>query len=130
MLVLGDIVRLNAKRYPDKSALIFPEETFTHAELNKRANRIAHALLSMGLKPGDRVGIWSRNCPEYIPILFAVWKCGAVIVPINFRFKVDELLLVLGNAEPKILLHAGEFGAMVEEAARKCTFPMQHLALS
>ena len=130
MQVLGDLVRLSAKRYPDKKAIIMGEESMTFEELNKRVNQIAHGLLSLGLKSGDRVGIWSRNCLEFVAILFAVWKCGAVIVPINFRFKIDELLYQLDNAQPSMLFHAEEFALLTKEARQRHSAPILPISIS
>lgn len=130
MQVLGDLVRLDAKRYPEKKAIIIDEQSLTFAELNKTVNQIAHGLLSLGVKTGDRVGIWSRNCLEFIPICFAVWKCGAVIVPINFRFKVDELLYQLENAQPNMLFHSEELGAPLQEARERRAASLLPISLS
>jgi acyl-CoA synthetase (AMP-forming)/AMP-acid ligase II len=115
MLVLGDIVRLNARRYADKKAIVGDKESLTFEQLNNMANRIADGLLSTGLKPGDRVAIWSGNCIRFVPIIFAVWKCGAIIVPMNSRFKTKEAKYVLQNSEPAIIFHAEELAALTQE---------------
>lgn len=130
MQVLGDLVRLNAKRYPDKMAIIMGEHSVTCAEMNKTVNQMAHGLLSLGIKTGDRVGIWSRNCLEFVPICFAVWKCGGVIVPINFRFKVDELLYLLENAQLSMLFHSEELGAFTQEARQRRAESLLPISLS
>jgi len=130
MQVLGDLVRLSAKRYPDKKAVIMGEQSVTFAELNRTVNQMAHGLLSLGLKAGDRVGVWSRNCMEFFPILSAIWKCGAIIVPINFRFKVDELLYELENAQPSMLFHAQEFCGLIEEARQRRQGPLLPISIS
>lgn len=130
MLVLGDIPRLNARRYGDKKALIMDERSLTFDELNRLANRIAAGLRSRGLRTGDRVALLSHNCLEFIPIVFAVWKCGAIIVPINFRFKADEAAYVLGNAQPRIIFHDGELTALVEETFKKHFAPVIPVSIS
>ena len=61
MQVIGDIVRLNAKRYPDKNALIMDDKHLTHGQLNQQVNQLAHGLLSVGVRPGDRVAILAYN---------------------------------------------------------------------
>ena len=119
MLVLGDVVRLNARRYPDKKALIMDNRSLTFDQLNKRVNQLAHGLLGMGLEAGDRVGICSRNCMEFVPIIFAIWKCGSIIVPVNFRFRTDEMLYVLKNSQPKILFHSEEVAPITEEVRKR-----------
>lgn len=116
MQVIGDIARLNAKRYPDKVALIKENESLTHKEVNAQANQIAHGLISLGVKPGDRVAILAFNCIEYPIINFAVAKCGAMLVPVNFRYKKKELVYIINNSEPKVLVFGPEFISLVEES--------------
>jgi len=130
MLVLGDIPKLNARRYPAKEALIMDEQVLTFSGLNSLANRLAHGLAGIGLRPGDRVALWTRNCLEFIPIVFAVWKCGAVIVPINFRFKADETSYVLDNAQPRVIFHEQELAPLVEEALGKHYAPVMPVSIS
>lgn len=119
MLVLGDIARLNARRRGDKKALIMGEESLTFEELNKAVNRMARGLAGIGLNPGDRVALWSHNCLEFLPIVFAVWKCGAVVVPVNFRFKAEEAGHVFNNSRPKILFHEEGLTALAEETLKR-----------
>src|SRR5512135_1449026 len=98
MQVIGDIVRLNAKRYPDKKALIMGDDALTYSQLNRQANQLAHGLLSLGAAPGDRVAILALNCIECVTVQYAVAKCGAVVVPINFRYKRDELVYAINDS--------------------------------
>src|SRR4030042_4885118 len=100
---IGDIARLNAKRYPDKVALIMENESLTHKQVNQQANQIANGLIFLGVKPGDRVAILAFNCIEYPIINFAVAKCGAVLVPVIFLYKKKELAYVINNSDPKVL---------------------------
>lgn len=116
MQVIGDIARFNAKRYPDKKAIIMGNEHLTFGQLNEQANQLAHGLLSMGIQPGDRVAILAYNCLQYLVVYYASAKCGAVIVPTNFRYKRDELVYVINNCEPKVLFFSAEFISLVEEA--------------
>ena len=115
MLVLGDIVKVNARRYPTQKALMMDDRSVTFNEMNRFTNKLTHGLLSLGLEPGERVGIWSRNCIEYVLILFAIWSCGGISVPINFRFRKEEAAYILRNSQPKILFHAQDLVSLVEE---------------
>lgn len=130
MLVLGDIPKLYARRYPDKKALIMDERSLTWDEFNRLVNRIAHGLGSLGLRPGDRVAVWSHNCIEFIPIFFAVWKCGSIAIPLNFRFKADEAAYVLNNCQPRILFHEDELAPLAEETFKRCAAPIIPIAIS
>ncbi|OPX33693.1 MAG: hypothetical protein B1H12_11435 [Desulfobacteraceae bacterium 4484_190.2] len=100
MQMIGDIVRLNAKRYPDKYALIMDNKHLTYGQLNQKVNQLAHGLLSVGVRPGDRVAILAYNCLECVVVTYATAKCGGVVVPINFRYKRDELIYLMNNSEP------------------------------
>ena len=116
MQVIGDICRLNAKRYPEKKALIMDNDSLTYSQLDQQANQLAHGLMSLGVSPGDRVAILALNCLEFPIVNYAVAKCGAVLVPVNFRYKRDELIYVINNCEPKVLVIGPEAVSLVEEA--------------
>jgi acyl-CoA synthetase (AMP-forming)/AMP-acid ligase II len=112
---IGDIARLNAKRYPEKMALIMGDDFLTYRQLNQQANQLAYGLLSMGIRPGDRVAILALNCIECVMVQYAVAKCGSVLVPLNFRYKKDELVYAINNSSPKVLILGPEFVSLVEE---------------
>jgi acyl-CoA synthetase (AMP-forming)/AMP-acid ligase II len=116
MLVIGDIARLNAKRYPHKKALIMGDDYLTYRQTNHLANQLANALLLQGVKPGEKVALMAFNCLEFPIINYAVAKCGAVLVPINFRFKKKELVYTIHDCEAKVFFFGKEFVSLVEEA--------------
>lgn len=130
MHVIGDIARLNAKRYPDKKALIMGNEHLTFGQLNQQANQLAHGLMSMGVEPGDRVAILSYNCLECVVVNYAVAKCGGVVVPVNFRYKTDELVYIINNSEPRVLLFGPEFVSLVADARTNFVSPVHLVAIS
>ncbi|MGH8261651.1 MAG: class I adenylate-forming enzyme family protein [Steroidobacteraceae bacterium] len=103
MLVIGDLSRLNAVRYPQKTALLLNGAELTYAELHRRSNQLAHALVAQGVEAGDRVAILAYNRLDYAIVTQAVAKCGALLVPVNFRFRAEEIRNVLADAEPKVL---------------------------
>ncbi len=116
MQVLGDIPRLNARRYPDKKALIMDDGVMTFRQLELEANRLARGMLALGIMPGDKVAVMAQNCLEFPIIVFAAAKCGAVLVPVNFRYQKSELVYVTNNSEPRVLFYGPEFTALVHEA--------------
>jgi len=126
MIVIGDIARLNAKRYPGKKALVMNNDYLTFNQLNQRVNQLSHGLMSLGVKPGDRVAILAFNCLEFPIVNYAAAKCGAVLVPINFRYKKVELIYIINNCEPKVLIFGPELAPMVENAKTEFT-PTVHL---
>jgi acyl-CoA synthetase (AMP-forming)/AMP-acid ligase II len=116
MLVIGDLSRLNAQRYPRKTALLMEGAQLTYEELNARANRLAHALIAQGVQPGDRVALLAYNRLDYAVVTQAVAKCGAILVPMNFRFGAEEIRHTLGDAQPKVLFLEPGFAAAVKDA--------------
>jgi len=99
-----DFLNIATAICPDRAAIVFAGKRWTYAETTERANRLAHALIGLGLKRGDRIGILQVNCNHYVEAYFAAAKLGAIFVPLNFRAKADELQYMIGNAEAKILL--------------------------
>jgi fatty-acyl-CoA synthase len=116
MLVVGDLSRLNAIRYPQKPALVMNGVPLTYAELNRRSNRLAHALAASGVGPGDRVALLAYNRLDYAIVTQAVAKCGALLVPMNFRFAAEEIRQVLADSEPRVLFLESSFAPAVREA--------------
>jgi fatty-acyl-CoA synthase len=116
MLVVGDLSRLNAIRYPDKPALIMSGVPLSYTELNRRSNQLAHALRGCGVASGDRVALLAYNRLDYAVVTQAVAKCGALLVPMNFRFGVQEIRQVLTDCEPKVLFVESSFEPSVRQA--------------
>ncbi len=130
MRVIGDISRLNAKRFPHKTALMMNDESITHQQLNQKTNRIANGLISLGIKAGDRVALLAYNCLDYIPVSYAVAKCGAILVPVNFRYKKNELVYLINNCTPDILIYGSEFSELVAQVMPELQSTIQGIILS
>jgi fatty-acyl-CoA synthase/long-chain acyl-CoA synthetase len=96
---IGDLLLTAADRHPDTPALIFPDSQYTYRELAERALRRARSLQALGVKPHDRVGILMHTCPAFVEVFFAAALCGAVIVPINARYRPGELAYVIENGD-------------------------------
>lgn len=96
---LGGLLTGAAQRWPERDALVFPDSRQTYAQLAERAGRRARSLTAFGIAPGDRVGILMPNCPEYVELLFGAALAGAVAVPVNARYKAEELAYVVENAD-------------------------------
>jgi acyl-CoA synthetase (AMP-forming)/AMP-acid ligase II len=93
-----------AKAYTDRSAIIFRQEQVSFIQLRDRVCAFSHALLKLGVKPGDKVAIYLPNWPEYILSYLAIWSIGACSVPLDFMFTEDELFSCLSHSEAKILI--------------------------
>jgi len=100
---------------PDRRFIVFEGNTWSFAQFNERANRLANAFRDSGLKKGDRIGMLHVNCPPYVEAYFAAAKIGAIFVPLNFRAKSDELAYMIGNAKPNTLLVGARYFDMIKE---------------
>lgn len=118
MLNIGDLSRLNGKRYPEKPALVDGDHSLTYAELDRASNQLGNALAAQGVVRGDRVAILSYNRIEYAIATQAVAKIGAILVPINFRLRPAELTHILTNSEASVLILEDRFHEQVEDALR------------
>ncbi|HSW06546.1 AMP-binding protein [Aquabacterium sp.] len=116
MLVIGDISRAHARRCPDKAALVMGEQIMSYAELDQQSNRLAHALIAEGVASDDRVALLGMNSIDYAVALHGIAKCGAIVVPLNFRLAAAEARQVLEDAEPAVLIAEPAFDALLHEA--------------
>src|SRR5207247_1506707 len=81
----------SVRKQPEKIALFWGEREYSYDELWGQSVFIADHLRHIGVKAGDRVGLWLKNCPEFIPSLFSILRAGGVVVPINNFLKPDEV---------------------------------------
>jgi len=89
---------------PERDCIIFEGKRQTYAQTNERVNRLANALTGLGVEKGDRLAVLQVNSNQYVETYFAGAKLGAIMVPLNFRAKQEELSYMLENAEAKVLL--------------------------
>lgn len=115
-MLIGDISRRNARRYPTKTAVIFDDNELSWQGLDARANRLGTYLLDKGLNKGDRVAIVARNTGEWPEITYGLAKAGLVLVPINARLSGAEAKYiaedsgasaVIGHTDQAELVSAG-----------------------
>ena len=103
---VGSWVSARAALHPDRIALHVEAtgEELSYAALNRLANRIAHFLRGLGIRPGDRVALALRSEPLTLALYFAAAKVGAILVPLHTRLTPHELTFQLQDSEPSILL--------------------------
>jgi fatty-acyl-CoA synthase len=117
---LCDLIQRNAAFTPDKPALIFEDESLSYAAFYDRIEQTARALKAeFGVISGDRVAILSLNRPDYLVLLYACARLGAMLVPLNWRLAVAEQLFILSDAGAKLLMLEGAFAEILPEL-RKC----------
>jgi fatty-acyl-CoA synthase len=105
-LTLSRTLRATAARVPDSDAIVFPSISlrWTWAEFDRRVDRIAAGLLHHGVLPGEHIGIWSMNSPEWVLLQFAAARAGAVLVNINPAYRLHELEDALRMARVRTLV--------------------------
>jgi malonyl-CoA/methylmalonyl-CoA synthetase len=91
--------------------------TLRFGDLHARSNRLAHALASRGLQPGDRVGVYLSNRVEFVDLLLACLKLGLVLVPINILYREREIAHILDDAQPRIVVTTRDAFAAFEGAS-------------
>ncbi len=95
----------SAQRVPAKTALFWGEAQFSYRQFRAQTLAVARRLRTQfGVQPGDRVGIWLKNCPEFVPSIFGAWQAGAVVVPINNFLKPPEVQFILADAGINVLI--------------------------
>ena len=112
---LGDVLRRTAARHPDKLALVERDVRWTFRELDAAVNRTANALAERGVGHGDRIALVSHNCWQYAVTTFALARLGAILVPVNFMLKSDEVAY--------ILTHSGASGVITEDGMAEVVVP-------
>jgi long-chain acyl-CoA synthetase len=108
MQTLKEMINGNAQKYPDKTALIFENKSYTFKQVNQSVNRLINALADLGVGKGDRVGILAYNCSQYFEV-FGLAKAGRVCVPLNYRSVGRELTYLINNSEINTLILESEF---------------------
>ncbi len=103
-LRLGDLPSRAAAKFGDRTAVIFGDHQETHSEFDQNVDRVAKGLLALGVQSGDHVGVWMTNRPEWLHLLYAVPRTGAVLVPLNTRYRADDMAYTVINAECSLLV--------------------------
>jgi acyl-CoA synthetase (AMP-forming)/AMP-acid ligase II len=111
----ADVWDAVAESIPDAPALVHGDRRVTWGEMDRRANRVAQALLDAGLGHQDKVAQYLHNCPEYTESVFATYKAGLVPVNTNYRYTSDELLYLWDNADAEAIVFGGTFGHIIDE---------------
>ncbi|RVQ64755.1 AMP-dependent synthetase [Croceicoccus ponticola] len=119
---MGEMIRSSAARFGASDAIVFPDDRLSYADLNVAARDWARALIAMGVKPGDHVGILLPTCIDFITAFYGITMAGAVAVPVNARYRANELGYVVENADLVVVITTGkvaenvDFGERLESA--------------
>ncbi|MDH3615051.1 MAG: long-chain-fatty-acid--CoA ligase [Gammaproteobacteria bacterium] len=116
---IGDIPCAAAKRYGNKTALVLPERELSFNELEALVNRCANALVNLGVKPGDRVTLYSGNCWEWVVSYYGALKTGAVINPINVMLTPGEVEFVANDCGATVVIASHERALSIKGVKEK-----------
>ncbi|HUA67881.1 MAG TPA: long-chain fatty acid--CoA ligase [Candidatus Saccharimonadales bacterium] len=112
---LADAFAASAEKRRDKIALYWGESEFSFAAIAAQVCAVAAELAGkFGVKPGDRVALWVKNCPEFVPAVFGILSAGGVVVPINNFLKPAEVSYILNDAGANVLITDAELAAHFE----------------
>jgi fatty-acyl-CoA synthase len=117
-LTFSQVLRETVRRFPDHDALVFPKLSYrrSYAEFHADVDQAARAMMALGVQPGEHVGIWATNRPEWVILQFAAAQAGAVLVNINPGYRAQELEYVLNQADITTLFLTDRFKSSDYEA--------------
>ena len=121
---MADLINEKVDQYGDKVFLMYESdagkyEEYTYRQFDDRINRLANALMDLGVKRGDKVTLMLTNCPEFLLAWFAVNKVGAVMVPGNIFYAADELEYMLNFSDSVAFITEPVFLPLYEKIAGK-----------
>ena len=117
-LTLGALLRESAASAGEIDALVFPDGRQSHADLNRSSRRWAAALIALGVKPGEHVGILLTTRPEFVELVFGIAMAGAVAVPVNARYQPAELAYLIKDADLVALATTGKVADSLDFSER------------
>lgn len=124
---LWDNLATNARRYPDKPALVFFGSTVTYAQLAAGAERVAVRLAALGVQRGDRVVLCMQNCPQLVMAHFGILRANAVVVPVNPMNRAEELKHYITDPDTKVAITTGDLAPEMAKASNSL-HPSERLA--
>ena len=111
---VGSMFHRSVPAHPDHTALIDGKRTRSYAELDLISSRLANALIAVGLKPGDRIGLLAKNCLEYVEVELAAAKAGFIVACLNWRLGDLELQHCIRLVEPAVVITQPEFIGLLD----------------
>jgi len=112
-LNIADLAEHAIDAVPDRVALICGDEQLTYAQLEEKANRLAHYLIDQGVQKDDKVGLYCRNRIEIVIAMLGIVKAGAILVNVNYRYVEGELRYLFENSDMVALVHERQYADRV-----------------
>ncbi|MFJ9241336.1 long-chain fatty acid--CoA ligase [Streptomyces sp. NPDC101776] len=124
----ASILDYHLAQRPDAVAVVQDERSLTVRQLHERVNQLAAGLAELGVGRGDVVGLLLYNQPEFLELVLATNRLGAVFLPLNYRLSEEEWQYILGHAQAKVIVTEPEFARAVERSAG-CLTDLEHRVL-
>lgn len=123
-LLMGDIPARAARLWGDDLALAFGEQRWTHRQFAEDVDRVAKGLLALGVAQGDQVAVWMTNRPEWLHLMYAIPRVGACIVPLNTRYRTDDVAYTVIQSQSRFLISIDQsgpinYGEMLTDASEQ-----------
>jgi acyl-CoA synthetase (AMP-forming)/AMP-acid ligase II len=128
-MIVRDYLEKQAKEKPTKAAILFKEEKITFSDLDTLSNRLAHRLLHLGVKKGDRVVLLFQNCPEFCVAYFAIMKIGTIAVILDFRLSPAEMEPIFQETEVTAIITSLRQKVFLDRV-RKTVPSLQHIVVT
>ena len=109
---LGDLLDKAAETWPEHEAIVYEDQRITYLQLHERVQRLAISLMRLGVQKGDKIAVLLTNLPQWAYAEYAIDKIGAVVVPLNTRYSVNELAHILEHSDATGLVMMDRFQKM------------------
>src|SRR5258708_5031028 len=110
---LGEILRNNAYKLPTEIAIVYQGERISFGQYFRRAQKLASALHSSGVRRQDRIGVLSQNSAHYLEVLGAAELAGFAVATVNFRLAAPEIAYILGDCAPRTLIFESQYAEAI-----------------
>ena len=107
---LGAVLERAATQFGGREALVFEDQRWTYTELNAQTDRLAKGLMALGVEPEERVAVWMTNRPEWLLLMFAIARVGGCIVPLNTRYRTDDVAYTVTQSRSATLITLASSG--------------------
>ena len=107
---IGELPASAAARFGDRPALVFQGRRWDYRSFSAEVDRVARGLVGIGVEPGEHVGIWMTNRPEWLFLMFAIPRVGAVTVPLNTRYRTDDVAYTVDQSDTTTLIAVDRSG--------------------
>ena len=132
-LTIGDLLHRTANRFADRDAVVacHQQRRLTWAELSEQADRVARGLWALGIRKGDRVGLWSTNCIEWVMLHMGCARAGAALVNVNPAYRSHELQYTLTRSRMKAIFlwtrdKRAHYAEILDRARHGLNLPLEH----